>query len=190
MLDQKAINKALEELAERIVEKAKQNLKVKTKTNFRGERWKSTKSARSISASGETGKSLGYEVLTSPNAYGVKFKGKPSTYFTEYGRKPGKAAPTEPIVKWIKAKRIKPYERTESGGRKFVKRTPAKMDVMAYLIARKIGREGTQATYFFEAAVKKGIEDNKDKLMANAINVDKLAEIIKKQLGNISYELK
>jgi len=58
------------------------------------------------------------------------------------------------------------------------------------LIARKIGREGTQATYFFENAVKKGVEENKDKLMANAINVDKLAKIIKKQLGDIRYELK
>lgn len=190
MLDEEAINKALHDLSDRIVEKARQNLKVKTKTNFRGERWKSTKKARAISASGETGKSLGYEVLTSPSSYGVKFKGKiiASTYFTEYGRAAGKPAPTEPIKEWIKAKGVKPYETTESGGRKFVKRTPARMDVMAYLIARKIGREGTQATYFFEAAVKKGIEENKDVLMANAINVEKLAELIKKQLGDIRYE--
>ena len=51
-------------------------------------------------------------------------------YFTvlETGRKPGKQPPLDPILKWIKAKNIA---------------TDIKERSLAYLIARKIGKEGS-----------------------------------------------
>lgn len=57
----------------------------------------------------------------------------------EYGRKPGKRPPSDPIEKWARLKLGK------SG--------------MGFVIAKKIGQRGTKAQPFFEPALKDSIGD-------------------------------
>ncbi len=66
----------------------------------------------------------GLEIKTSLN------KGELYGYAYLAGRRAGKQPPTASILEWIKAKGIRP----ENG---------MKLSALAYLIARKIGREGT-----------------------------------------------
>ena len=158
MLDGDEINVRIGSFAEEVVKIARRNLKIKSTTNFRGERWKTTKKPRRIEASGKTGRSLGYQLRVLQNSYELKFEGAETTQYTEYGRGPGGRPPLQRIMQWVKDKNVKPYVTTPSGGRKFVSRSPRRLRMMAYAIAKKIGERGTQPTYFYEAAVNEALE--------------------------------
>ena len=71
--------------------------------------------------------------------------------YIEYGRKPGKRPPINSILKWIRVKGITPR-----GGIKMSHRS------LAYVIARKIGKDGIKARpVLFEKIIKsKNFETN------------------------------
>lgn len=75
-------------------------------------------------------------------------KGTKSTYIASrkspYKRK--KQPPSSILEKWVD-KKIKRIKDLESGG--FVKKTPAKVKSLAYLIGRSIKHHGIEATHFF-----------------------------------------
>ena len=75
-------------------------------------------------------------------------KGTKSTYRkskkSPYRRK--KQPPSSFLEKWVD-KKIKRIQDLESGG--FVKKTPAKVKSLAYLIGRSIKHHGIEATHFF-----------------------------------------
>lgn len=84
----------------------------------------------------------------------VKFDGKYLTVsiqledyykYVENGRKAGKFPPVEKIKEWIKVKPVLPYTRG--------KRLPNE-NQLAYLIGRKIAREGTRANPFLEPTIR------------------------------------
>lgn len=84
----------------------------------------------------------------------VKFDGKYLTVsiqleeyykYVENGRKAGKFPPVEKIKEWIKVKPVLPYTKG--------KRLPNE-NQLAYLIGRKIAREGTRANPFLEPTIR------------------------------------
>ena len=64
--------------------------------------------------------------------------------YVEYGRRPGKFPPIDAIKGWIKVKPVVPDARTG--------KVPSE-DQLAFLIARKISREGTPARHALNKAV-------------------------------------
>lgn len=87
--------------------------------------------------------------------------------YVEYGRKPGKFPPTKNILKWIKVKPILP--RPVSG----IKPTEKQL---AFLISRKIARDGIKPGNQFEEALNL-VWNKNEKLISDAITKD-LSETI------------
>ena len=104
-------------------------------------------------ASGTLEKSLAYRLKIKGKAIDISIyaKGKASQYFLarENGRKPGKQPPVDAILDWMRLKPIKLRDK-ESG--KFKKPTEALKRQVAFLIARKIGRDGIKGWHAFEYA--------------------------------------
>ena len=93
----------------------------------------------------------------------VYAKGDAKNYYeaVEFGRgKNKKAPPADAILDWIKAK---PVVLRDSRGR-FTKSTEAQKKAVAFLIAKKIGKEGIPARNTFNEAVSLVIDEFTDKL--------------------------
>jgi hypothetical protein len=93
--------------------------------------------AKGRSASGEAGKSLTVNVSEQPNKIVGSITGSHYWYYIEHGRRPGKRPPIESIEKWIDDRRLSLDGITKQS--------------LAFLIARKIGREGTKGTPILES---------------------------------------
>ena len=106
-------------------------------------------------ASGTLEKSLAYRLKIKGKAIDISIyaKGKASQYFLarENGRKPGKQPPVDAILDWMRLKPIKLRDK-ESG--KFKKPTEALKRQVAFLIARKIGRDGIKGWKAFDYAME------------------------------------
>lgn len=89
-------------------------------------------------ASGDLLNSVEYVIDRDGYTYTVSLMLKDYWYFVENGRKAGKWPPMDAILSWIKAKPVLP--RPNAKGKL---PTPQQL---AFLIARKIGEEGTQGT--------------------------------------------
>lgn len=104
-------------------------------------------------ASGTLEKSLAYRLKIKGKAIDISIyaKGKASQYFLarENGRKPGKQPPVDAILDWMRLKPIKLRDK-ESG--KFKKPTEVLKRQVAFLIARKIGRDGIKGWKAFDYA--------------------------------------
>lgn len=95
-------------------------------------------------------------------------------YYVEHGRRPGKFPPVNKIKDWIRVKPVTPY--ADSKGR-----IPT-VDQLAFLIGRKISKEGTDPQPFFEKN-KKITYDHFQEAIALAIDED-VAEYIEDLLVN------
>ena len=93
--------------------------------------------AKGRSASGAAGRSLTVNVSEQPNKIVGEITGSHYWYYIENGRRPGKRPPIASIEKWIDDRRL-----TLNGISK---------QSLAFLIARKIGREGTKGTPILES---------------------------------------
>jgi len=104
-------------------------------------------------ASGTLEKSLKYRLQIKGQSINISIyaKGKASQYFLarENGRRPGKQPPVDAILEWMRIKPIKLRDR-ESG--KFQKPTEALKRQVAFLIARKIGKQGMKGWHAFDYA--------------------------------------
>ena len=90
-------------------------------------------------ASGDLLNNIEYEVTRGDFTYTIYVKMKDYWYYVENGRKAGKWPPIQNILDWIKIKPVLP--RPNAKGKL---PTPQQL---AFLIARKIGEEGTQGTH-------------------------------------------
>jgi hypothetical protein len=114
----------LEQYAQHLVEKYRENL-------AKGNRNASSKLADTVKA----------EVKVEDTVISVELTLQDYWYYVDNGRKAGKMPPISKIEEWIK---IKPITLRSFG--KSQKSIPSPRSV-AFLIARKIGREGTKGTH-------------------------------------------
>jgi hypothetical protein len=106
-------------------------------------------------ASGTLEKSLAYRLQIKGKSINISVyaKGKASEYFLarENGRRPGKQPPVSAILDWMRLKPIKLRDK-ESG--KFKKSTESLKKQVAFMIARKIGRDGIKGWHAFDYAME------------------------------------
>ena len=118
-------------------------------------------------SSGTLEKSLAYRLKIKGKEINVSVyaKGKASQYFLarENGRRPGKQPPVSAILEWMRLKPIKLRDK-ESG--KFQKPTEALKKQVAFLIARKIGRDGIKGWHAFDYAMENIWDEYEAKVVA------------------------
>ena len=95
---------------------------------------------------------ISFKVDVSGNLFEVTFNAPEYWKYANYGRPPGKMPPVSAIEEWITRKRIVPESNTS---------TP-NVTSLAYVIARKIGKEGTKGTKFLE----KSLDEQKEYWMS------------------------
>jgi hypothetical protein len=104
-------------------------------------------------ASGTLEKSLKYRLQIKGSSINISIyaKGKASNYFLarENGRRPGKQPPVDAILEWM---RIKPIKLRDKESGKFKKSTEELKRQVAFLIARKIGKQGMKGWHAFDYA--------------------------------------
>ena len=127
---------ALKNFADNVVRLSKINLGASR--NVGGKR-------RVTDNTGKLRSSLSYIMDVTPNSFSLAFLMEEYGQWVDQGRKPGKGAPPEVIRQWVREKPIRP--RDKNGG--FKKITDASVNSLAYLINRKIKREGIKPTNFF-----------------------------------------
>ena len=89
-------------------------------------------------ASGDLLNNIEYEVTRGDFTYTIYVKMKDYWYYVENGRKAGKWPPIDNILNWVKIKPVLPRPNAEG-------KLPTPQQ-LAFLIARKIGEEGTEGT--------------------------------------------
>lgn len=89
-------------------------------------------------ASGDLLNNIEYEITRGDFTYTIYVKMKDYWYYVENGRKAGKWPPIDNILNWIKIKPVLPRPNAEG-------KLPTPQQ-LAFLIARKIGEEGTEGT--------------------------------------------
>jgi len=134
------------DMAKRFVELMQSDYRMKRKVG---------KNFTNAVASGTLEKSLAYRLKIKGKAIDISVyaKGRASQYFLarENGRKAGKQPPVSAILEWMRLKPIKLRDK-ESG--KFQKPTEALKRQVAFLIARKIGRDGIKGWHAFDYAME------------------------------------
>lgn len=95
-------------------------------------------------ASGDLINSIETKVKVGSDYYIVTFKAKDYWKYVEEGRRAGKWPPKEPILKWIKVKKILPQPDKDGN-----LPTP---ESLAFLIQRAIGKKGTIKRYGHEGS--------------------------------------
>jgi hypothetical protein len=130
--------KALQDVGKGIISEAQYNL-----------------ATRKANASKELSESLRYWITETKRGItlnlGARAPGNKYAIYADQGRGPGKMPPISKIEAWVK---IKPLKLRDLKTGRFQKRTPARMRSVAFLIARKIGREGTEGSKYFTDALK------------------------------------
>jgi hypothetical protein len=138
---------------------------------------------RRIDSSGKLRKSLTFSLRNRSGVYDLTFKAKGDAAVyanvVEEGRAPGKRQPpVDAILQWMKDKPIR--LRSASG---FVKTTEAKKRAVAFLIARKIGKEGTEGTHYMRDAYLEELQNRGDEfIVALEAALDNAIDNAKKKL--------
>lgn len=96
-------------------------------------------------ASGTLANSLEYLVESDNGNFSVSIRLEDYWKYLNDGRGPGKFPPPDKIKQWITVKPVVPEVRNG--------RVPT-VEELTFLISRKIAREGTQGTHFFDRAVE------------------------------------
>ena len=102
------------------------------------------------------------------NCYEIVFDAPAYWQYANDGRRPGKMPPINVIADWVKRRNITPYA-LKNG------KLPTE-DQLAFMIAKKIGRDGTTGIHFLE----KSIDEQKsywDDKISEAISNDIIAEL-------------
>lgn len=114
--------------------------------------------SKGIPASGTLGDTASVEVEMNGTKLVVSLNLEHYWRYVEYGRRPGKMPPIDNIEEWI---RVKPVVPNAMNGKVPTSRQ------LAFMIARKIGREGTKARRPLEATVySDGFESVMDAIKA------------------------
>lgn len=155
--DWKHLMEVLNEFAEAFIEESKSNL-----------------SMDASNASYTLENSLKYRIETSDGEVNVIISLADYWKYVNNGRGPGKMPPLENIRKWIEIKPVLPEVRDG--------KLPT-TEQLAFLVARKIGNEGTQGTHFFDRAKESTIEKFKRRIN-EAIEMD-IADLVGKEINDI-----
>lgn len=107
------------------------------------------------SASGNLAMNQTHSIVFDGRMIKISLNLEPYWKYLENGRKPGKMPPVEKILQWVKVKPVLPRERNG--------KVPTQKQ-LAFLIARKIGREGTKPTHLLQ----KTMDDMKLKKLVTA----------------------
>ena len=102
------------------------------------------------------------------NFYEIEFNAPAYWEYANGGRRPGKMPPVNVIADWVRRRNITPYA-LKNG------KLPT-TDQLAFMIAKKIGRDGTTGIHFLE----KSIDEQKsywDDKISEAISNDIIAEL-------------
>lgn len=129
-------------------------------------------------ASGLLGDSMRRTVEINGDHFGVYVELQDYWEYVENGRRPGKFPPPNRIKEWISVKPVRPYP--DSRGK-----LPT-TDQLAFLIGRKIAREGIVPRPFFKPAQEE-TEAYFKVALENAIDEDVAAFIEKRVLDQILY---
>ena len=127
-------------------------------------------------ASGKTYNSITFRVSITAFAFSIEFYADKAWLFILRGRKPGgKFPPKHAILDWMKAKKIKP---------KKINGKTITEDSLAFLIRRKIARDGIEKTNLYEGADSffRGQIDSKAK---DAVGRD-LKETVFQEMGKFA----
>lgn len=112
-------------------------------------------------ASGKLVNSFQTEVTIGENSYEVGINLEDYWYWVNNGRGPtkngGNGTLLEKIKEWIRVKKIVPHVGTIKTGKQAGKQYLPTVNQLAYLITRKIHREGYKGTHFFDDAKKDAI---------------------------------
>lgn len=111
-------------------------------------------------SNGELYKTLSYTVSKGTSSWVVSISLADYWKYVEYGRRSGKMPPISAIENWINVKRIIPHSVTLKSGKTVIPTIPQ----LSFLIARKIGRDGTQGKHYFENAFEKVKRDFLNKI--------------------------
>ena len=114
-------------------------------------------------ASGDLLNNIEYEVTRGDFTVTIYVKMRDYWYYVENGRKAGKWPPIQNILDWIKIKPVLPRPNAEG-------KLPTPQQ-LAFLIARKIGEEGTQGTHDLRKATDTIWDTFEDRLY-EAIDAD------------------
>lgn len=90
----------------------------------------------------ELSKKIYFTLQVNDTVFEIEFNAPEYWKYANYGRGPGKFPPLDKIEDWIKRRKIAPYP-TKDG------RVPTRPQ-LAYLIARKIAKEGFEGSGFLE----------------------------------------
>lgn len=146
------------EMAQRFVELMQSDYRLKRKVG---------RNFTNAIASGTLEKSLKYRLQIKGQNINISIyaKGKASNYFLarENGRKPGKQPPIDAILDWL---RIKPIKLRDKQSGKFQKPTEALKRQVAFLIARKIGKQGIKGWKAFDYALDNIWDEYEAKVVA------------------------
>lgn len=147
------------DMAKRFVELMASDYRVKRKVG---------KNYTNAVSSGTLERSLAYRLQIKGQSINISIfaKGKASQYFLvrENGRRPGATPPpVSAILDWMRLKPIKLRDK-ESG--KFQKPTDALKKQVAFLIARKIGRDGIKGWKAFDYAFENIWDEYESKVVA------------------------
>lgn len=89
--------------------------------------------------------------------------------FVDKGRGPGKQPPPEPIIEWVRTKSsFKAKAGLTAGNKSLASRTKS----LAFLIGRKIGREGTKGNNFYSDVVNDQSIDALQKQLSRELRKD------------------
>lgn len=133
-------------------------------------------------SSGDLLNTMRFKVKANKKILAIEISLNEYWYYLEYGRKPGKFPPMDAMIRFIEEKPIFPEAYTLPSGREVV---PSTM-TLAFLIGRKIARDGIEGGHYFERTWKELEGDFKEELQ-EAIKaditlyfVDRLTNILKK----------
>ena len=146
------------DMAKRFVELMQSDYRLKRKVG---------KNYTNAVASGTLEKSLAYRLKIKGKSIDISIyaKGKASKYFLarENGRRPGATPPpVSAILDWM---RIKPIKLRDKESGKFQKPTEALKKQVAFLIARKIGKQGIKGWKAFDYAMENIWDEYEAKLV-------------------------
>jgi hypothetical protein len=130
-------------------------------------------------ASGNLSKSVKFsiDVNLADERYTFQLDMAPHWAVVDEGRKAGKQPPVQSIMKWLKYPNVKSKLGKENRDLSLKTFKDYELKGLAYVIARKIGKEGTEATHFFSSVVT---QERLDRLIADigdAAIVDITAQI-------------
>jgi hypothetical protein len=110
---------------------------------------------KDLMASGNLSKSVKFSIdINLPDQrYTFQLDMAPYWQAVDEGRKAGKQPPTAEIKKWLQTPNVKSKFGQENRDLSLRTLKDYQLNGLAYVIARKIGKEGTKATHFYSAVV-------------------------------------